>query len=546
MHAVEQVAEDAMPRKSTQVERKHAAEDAIQGFSVKSIIQEHSADPQTETAQAKSANRVPGPGRDLSIVIDGKLVEIKDQIQMYTTNQLISHPLVSPVLQPSLGGLPPLLILTGGGEVLRDEQIYLAHKAANPAKYPPGESYLEQFPEERDMILKYKPTDVQLQVWDDLCHVAPTLSFTRPAKYMFRSVAQFGAWALARAQKRDIEIQDDDEMSVISSESEDSEKEDTNGPKHNDASNGERITRDGKGSRYQVGKAGQPLPRFKNHMIRQRVDRHGNTFPLDPSSSLPALQLHPNEIGVIKPGPVSQWMKAKQQWDSKYAREKRKVQKDRTKEMAAGYQGFGNDEVPPPSALAGRRSLNMAKEEKKSRSWGMSIWSLWGSSHDQQTMEREEKAGKEVETSTATEIQGLSTNHPQRKASRSKSRRQTITDLGQSEHQIDGDVDKNTLTAILGSRRKLAESSKSHDGGQNVQLPEKPNVTGLQEDAKDEDEKVFIAANPKNRPVAGSDKAFPFKLNTHLAEDGVNASTVTLQSHVGVVADKESDQAKLP
>lgn len=52
---------------------------------------------------------------NLSIEIDGKVIEIKDQIQMYTTNELISHPLVSPVLQPTLGGLPPLLVLTGGG-----------------------------------------------------------------------------------------------------------------------------------------------------------------------------------------------------------------------------------------------------------------------------------------------------------------------------------------------------------------------------------------------------------------------------------------------
>ncbi len=76
----------------------------------------------------------------------------------------------------------------------------------------------------RAQVDLYKPTDVQLQVWDDLCHVAPTLSFTRPAKYMYRSVAQFGAWALARAQGTEIDILDDDEISVITtSDSEHSE-----------------------------------------------------------------------------------------------------------------------------------------------------------------------------------------------------------------------------------------------------------------------------------------------------------------------------------
>lgn len=126
----------------------------------------------------------------LSLEIDGKTVEVKEQIQMYTTNELISHPLVSPIMQPTLGGLPPLLVMVGGGEVLRDEQIYLAHKCANPSQYLPPDSNLDE--RARAQIAKYKPTDVQLQVWDDLCHVAPTLSFTRPAKYMYRAVAQFG------------------------------------------------------------------------------------------------------------------------------------------------------------------------------------------------------------------------------------------------------------------------------------------------------------------------------------------------------------------
>src|SRR3569833_307249 len=140
---------------------------------------------------------------------------------MYTTNELLSHPLVSPVMAPTLGGLPPLLIMTGGGEVLRDEQIYLAHKCANPSKNLPSDAILDD--KARASIEQFKPTDVQLQVWDDLCHVAPTLSFTRPAKYMYRSIAQFGAWALARAQKTEIDILDDDDISVISSSGSDAE-----------------------------------------------------------------------------------------------------------------------------------------------------------------------------------------------------------------------------------------------------------------------------------------------------------------------------------
>lgn len=394
LHAVERVVDEGMPRKSSQHERQTARNEAIQGFAVEDKLDGllPEANPHnpagTEGGGDRPGNTIPGPGHELSIMVDGKMVTIKDQIQMYATNQLISHPLVSSVLQPSLGGLPPLLILTGGGEMLRDEQIYLAHKAANPAKYPPGESYMDEYPGAADIIAKYKPTDVQLQVWDDLCHVAPTLSFTRPAKFMYRSIAQFGAWALAKAQKTDIDILDDDDVSVISSGSDtDSDtSSEIKKSRQEEPTTKNSVVQGQTVATKQIGKAGEPLPPFKNHMIRQRIDRHGKIFPLGPPSALPALQVSPNEIGVIKPGPVRKWMEAKKKWDSKFAKEKRKVQKQRIEEMAKGFEGFGDDEVPPPSALAGRRGLNMEKEPKRGKSWGMSLWSLWGSSHDEKTV----------------------------------------------------------------------------------------------------------------------------------------------------------------
>lgn len=390
MHAVEKVAGDTVPSRASQQVRRQTIKDAVRGFS-----EDHSpgnlypvANPNnpagTPDAGIRPGNTIPGAGHDLSIMLDGKMVGIKDQIQMYTTNQLISHPLVSPVLTPTLGGLPPLFVLTGGGELLRDEQIYLAHKAANPSKYAPGEAYLNEYPEARDLIAKHRPTNVQLQVWDDMCHVTPSLSFTRPAKFMYRSIAQFGAWTLSQAQKTEVHIPDNDDLSVISSGSETESEKDDKTEKKPVTSN--ETAKSAQAGAQNVGRAGEALPPFKNHMIRQRVDRHGILYPLGPPSTLPALQVPANEIGVIKPGPIRKWTEAKQVWDTKYAKEKRKVQKQRAKEMAKGFQGFDGDEVPPPSALAGRRGLTMPKEAKKGRSWGMSLWSLWGSSHDEKTV----------------------------------------------------------------------------------------------------------------------------------------------------------------
>ena len=365
-NAVSRVAGHSVPGNSTHQKRKSVEQEAVQGLA----IYHHSADNEVARAnpdiptdrsdpEPRAGNAIPGPGHPLSIELDGKLIVLKDQIQMYTTNQLLSHPLVAPVLQPTLGGLPPLLILTGGGEILRDEQIYLAHKAANPEKYTPCDAYLDQYDLDKTLIHKYKPTNVQLQVWEDLCHVAPTLSFTRPAKFMYRSVAQFGAWALARAQNTSIEITDDDDVSIISSGS------DTDSEIKRPSAKLANIKIKEHGVEL-VGKAGDPLPAFKEHMIRQLVDRNGVIQPLAPAAELPALLMPASDIGVIKPGPVRKWLEAKKESDRKYAREKRKVQKQRIKEMAQGSQR-GSVQVNSRRRWLARRGRSMGWAKKRKR-----------------------------------------------------------------------------------------------------------------------------------------------------------------------------------
>ncbi|KAL8676216.1 MAG: hypothetical protein Q9186_007249 [Xanthomendoza sp. 1 TL-2023] len=541
LHAVERVVGEAMPRKSSQHERQVARDEAVQGFSI-----EHNPDglhPDTNAASTipggskgaddTAGDTVPGAGHDLSIMLDGNLITIKDQIQMYATNQLIAHPLVSPVLQPSLGGLPPLFILTGGGEMLRDEQIYLAHKAANPSKYPPGEAYMNENPQAAEIIAKYKPTDVQVQVWDDLCHVAPTLSFTRPAKLMYRSIAQFGAWALAKAQKTDIDIMDDDDVSVISSGSDtasdsssDMKKSIRNEPvMKNGVAQGQTL------ETKQVGKAGEPLPAFRNHMIRQRVDRHGKIFPLGSPSSLPALQMSRNGIGVVKPGPVRKWMAAKKEWDTKFAKEKRKIQKQRAEEIAKGYQGFGDDEVPPPSALAGRRGLGIEKEVKRGRSWGMSLWSLWGSSHDEKTIKREEKADKETETTTATPPteNAADASEGPRRNSHSRSRRRVVSYTGQSEANINEDTPAAELL-----HRGEAKGHPSFSFPTSPSLPSTKASPLPSPSATEGNPTNLLGTTTSTANSNTNGKAFPFTLSLPTLTDGANASTLTLRS-VGLV-----------
>ncbi|KAL4736481.1 hypothetical protein BDV11DRAFT_207602 [Aspergillus similis] len=320
--------------------------------------------------------------RPPSFVMNGKTIEVKDQIHMYTTNELLFHPLVSPIFQPSLGGLPPLQIISGGGEMLRDEQFYVAHKAANPTAYPPNDSFLAELDPEREIVNKYPGTYVQLQVWDDLCHVAPILSFTRPAKYMFRSIAQFGAWALARAQDTTVDILNDDEVSPISS----SESESTEASDNEDRGK-EPHDRPG----IAVGKAGDPLPPFKDRMIRQRVNKRGHIYPLPPPRDCPVLQLPPSSVGTINPGLLMKWMLVKEEWDQKFAKEKARIHQLRLAGLASGFQDFDGD-TPPPSALAARRfSPGVLPPKGLRTSYPMTMWARFATKHDKRTIKREQE-----------------------------------------------------------------------------------------------------------------------------------------------------------
>lgn len=315
------------------------------------------------------ANAIPGLGNNLDIERDGEVINIGEQIHMYATNELLSHPLVSPVLQPSLGGLPPLYILVGGGEMLHDEQIYLAHKAADPASHLPSDVVLGLHDPNREIVSKFAPTYVQLQVWDDLCHVAPTLSFTPPAKHMYRAIAQFGTWALARAQESSIGVRSEDPISGISS------------------CNTESVIE----PHPSVGRAGDPLPRFDGHMIRQRVDIHGKIYPLQDPSTYSFLQRSPSEIGVPQPGPLRKWSAAKKEWDKRYEKERSRVRRRRI-ELFLGIKELERGEFPPPSSLAMRHVPQPARSQRQTeKNHGMAFWSFLGSRNDAGILAREDR-----------------------------------------------------------------------------------------------------------------------------------------------------------
>lgn len=99
------------------------------------------------------------------------------QVQFYTSNANLKHPLISPIFTENLGGLPPSLVLGGSGERLRDEIVYIAHKMNTD-------------------VYNGKRTKVRLEMYDDCCHVVTALPFVKEAGIMVRRAANFAYWCL--------------------------------------------------------------------------------------------------------------------------------------------------------------------------------------------------------------------------------------------------------------------------------------------------------------------------------------------------------------
>lgn len=90
------------------------------------------------------------------------LIPILTPLYPHINFRQLCHPLVSPVLQGSLGNLPPLYIIAGEGEVLRDEIVYTAHKAAHPAQYPARKGVLREGRRQKENAEKFTtPTKVK-------------------------------------------------------------------------------------------------------------------------------------------------------------------------------------------------------------------------------------------------------------------------------------------------------------------------------------------------------------------------------------------------
>lgn len=141
---------------------------------------------------------------------------------------------------------------------------------------------------------------------------------------------------------------------------------------------------------------------------------------------------------------------------------------------------------------------------------------------------REEKADKEIDTSTATILDGANANPVDNKKSksRSRSRRRAVTDTGQTTSQT------NVETLAVGHRHEQQEREEKIPTRSVSRSPPLIHVTHDNEDFMEK-----AGESTSERPAAGG-VVFPFKLSTHLRDDNANASTITLKSQADISAPK--------
>ncbi|KAK1231819.1 hypothetical protein PQX77_005033 [Marasmius sp. AFHP31] len=312
-------------------------------------------------------------------------LELRSQIQLYATNEQLTHPLVSPILQSTLGGLPPLYIIAGDGEVLRDEIIYLAHRAAYPQDYPTRRGVLRSR-RQRENVEKFTtPTKVHFQVYDGMCHVLPVFMFTPSAKHAYRAIATF----MNHVTNHPNELPDRSPfLDLFRPPSEITLEDYERKPKSKRAKSTGSLKEKGNGGISEVANGTHPPfpkegakpvstqalfspPASESNpakeieealeviMVRERVNIHGRVRRMEPRDEMQALQVKPAEVGLIKEAPAVRWHQGQEQWDKMFKKRAKKILKKRAhyetkSEKMIGLareQGFSLVREPEPEVL---------------------------------------------------------------------------------------------------------------------------------------------------------------------------------------------------
>lgn len=223
-------------------------------------------------------------------------------------------------------------------------------------------------------------TLVHLSIYDSTCHVLPTLSITRPAKFMYRGAASFALWALELSKKKlereqleqfdslppipptensttieniDINLGSNtiNKLSSNSNSLESTPKLPFSpnflSPHDLTAANNEKHSLNSQSSSISnlpadvdhtnlVTVTGHEIFPLRNHhsttedpshptlpnMIRERVSVLGEIRIMESPLEIPALNIPPDEICTIrKGGPILKWLKRREFMNEKFSKE---------------------------------------------------------------------------------------------------------------------------------------------------------------------------------------------------------------------------------
>lgn len=246
----------------------------------------------------------------------GEALKIEWQMHPYAQNSLLKHPLVSPVLS-YLGGLPPLLVIASGREVLCDEIIYTAHKAAEPEKFSVREEVRKLYPALDGIDTRYGGTEVHLQVYDDAAHTLPTqFEGTTPGKAAYDAIRSFARRVTG--------------MEITA---------------HTESS----------------------------YFTRERVSVKGVVRPLEPASDLDAMKMSPEFVGTMSVSAAERFIEGHKLFREKFSHTAKAIERHRMENLrrAENYEEKGwawpldEGEVPPPGCNVVRRDTKEARRLAK-------------------------------------------------------------------------------------------------------------------------------------------------------------------------------------
>ncbi|KAG6869341.1 hypothetical protein C0993_000094 [Termitomyces sp. T159_Od127] len=295
-------------------------------------------------------------------------LELHAQIQLYATNEQLCHALVSPVLQGSLGNLPPLYILAGNDELLRDEIIYLAHRAAQPSKFPAKQEVLRNVHRQKENSERFTiPTKVHLQVYDGMCHVLTVFTFTESAKCAYRSIAEFVKHVSSNdaGHLEQTPFSQTHRLPVVSHtvktgyqhrpnkvaghqvlQLRDDEKKRLRDPlkelKHDKA---DISAMSDLANEEKFDDLSCKVVNWNVLMIRERVNIRGIRRHMEPPHEIKALRLLPEQVGITKEAPIRRWLEGQRKWDVRFEYVAKKVIKRRVKIEASASRLLENARV---------------------------------------------------------------------------------------------------------------------------------------------------------------------------------------------------------